>query len=441
MHSISELIGAYKLGQTTPTEYIGGLLNKAKTLKDLNIFISIDSEQLMQDAKKADLLLANKSDLPLLGVPIAVKDLIDVANMRSTMGSAIYKDAPLAKLDASIVKKLRDAGAIIFGKANTHEFAYGSTGDVSFAGPVKNPLNTKHITGGSSSGSAAALAAGLSMASLGTDTSCSVRLPAAFCGVVGLKATYGLLANDGIFPLSETLDHLGPLSLNIQDNALLLDILTGTDKSYTSLIGQSIQGKTVGLLDGDFFQKYLQDDIRSALDNAKKVFESHGAKVIPIQIPDIFDIYKAQQLIIKAEAYYVHEDKLLNNAEFQPEVRERLAGGDEILALDYIKALKYRDQAVKSFNQALDGVDVLFSAVCGISPPLQNERETMLNEKIYKTPWLLTRLTAPTNLSMHPSLSVPFGKDKQDLPIGIQLIARLNDEARLYQYGAVLEPN
>lgn len=441
MYNIRELAHAYRAGDTCPSIVLQDFLDRIENSKRLNAFISVDPNRVMQEARNADALLsAPKQSLPLLGIPIAVKDLIDVAGMRTTMGSAQYQEAPLATEDAAIVAQLRAHGAIIVGKANTHEFAYGSTGDCSVAGPTRNPANPDRMTGGSSSGSAAALAAELCLAALGSDTSASIRLPAAFCGVVGLKPTYGLLSCEGAFPLSRTLDHVGPMTRSVADNALLLDCLSPSSpgQSYGRYIGRSIGGRTVGLLMG-FYHEYLAEDVRKALERARSIFEAAGAYVVSVEIPDIQRIYDAQQTILRAEAYSQHRHALEAGLSFQQEVRERLTNGADILASDYLGALSFRPQATQAFNDVLGGVDMLFSPTCGITAPPLHERSTTLDGSDYFTPWLLTRLTAPTNLSMHPSLSVPLGCDINGLPIGIQLIGRLRDEARLYQYGHVLE--
>ncbi|WP_322998472.1 amidase [Castellaniella sp.] len=441
MTHIRELAHAYQAGDTRPSTVLRALLDKIQDGRHLNTFISVDPDQVMRDALSADRQLAQSGQTrPLLGIPIAVKDLIDVAGMRTTMGSSQYQDAPAATEDAPVVARLRAQGAIIIGKTNTHEFAYGSTGDRSVAGPARNPVDPSHMTGGSSSGSAAALAAGLCLGALGSDTSASIRLPAAFCGVVGLKPSYDLLPCQGAFPLSSTLDHVGPMARCVQDNALLLDCLSPctSGQSYEQYIGASIHGRTVGLIMG-FYHEYLSDDVMKATEHARNLFEQAGARVIPVEIPDIQRIYDAQQTILKAEAFHVHQQALESGLHFQEGVRERLMSGADILAANYLEALAFRPWATEAFNQALDRVDILFSPTCGITAPLLDERSTSLNGRTYSTPWLLTRLTAPTNFSMHPSLSIPLDQDHLGLPIGIQLIGRLRDEAKLYQYGYILE--
>lgn len=439
MLSITDLSYAYQTHKTSPSATLEAILDKI-TASDLNSFISIDPQTVLREARAADIAyLRNAPTGALCGIPIAVKDLIDVAGMRTTMGSEQYADQ-VAAHDAMVVQRLRAQGAIILGKTNTHEFAYGSTGDRSYFGAVLNPRNPAHMAGGSSSGSAAALGAGLCAGALGTDTSASIRLPAALCGVVGLKPTSGLLSRHGVFELSSSLDHVGPMSTTVRDNALLLDILTNSQQvSYADRIGQPVRGLTVGIADGPFFEDFLDDSVHQALEGAKEVFEQAGARVVSVRIPDIQAIYDAQQLVLKVEAYAHHLLPLKTGAPYQPEVRERLLTGSDVYAADYLQALAFRAMARQSFNSVLSDVDVIMCATCGIAAPLQNERISKLRGESYSTPWLLTRLTAPTNLSGHPSLSVPFGVMPQDLPLGIQLIAQHADEAALYQFAHILE--
>lgn len=294
------------------------------------------------------------------------------------------------------------------------------------------------MSGGSSSGSAAAVAAGLCHAALGTDTSGSIRLPAALCGVIGMKPTYNLISSNGVFPLSQTLDHVGVLTRTVRDNALILETLSGSaGGTFSAKLNCSINGLTVGIPTA-FYHEYLSAEVASTLLEARKLFESVGATVIDVDIPEIWDIYAAQQLILKAEAYANHQHALEEGAPYDPEVRSRLMTGAEVNESTYRDALEMQASARKAFDSALTSANVLLTATCGIVAPKLGERKTELNGQVYPTPWLLTRLTAPTNLSGHPCISVPFRSSK-GLPIGIQLIGRTFDEATVYQFAATLE--
>ena len=436
MLDISKVISSYRAGLTTPTQSVSALLD-AIAASGLNTFISVDQDSAMAAAGHSDRVLEKGGTLGRLhGVPIAIKDLIDVAGMRTTMGSEQYVDN-LATQDAVVVGRLRAAGAIIVGKTNTHQFAYGPTGDRSHFGAVRNPWDPSRVSGGSSSGSAAALAAGLCAGALGTDTSGSVRLPAALCGVVGLKPTYDLLPRDGVFALTHTLDHVGPMTTTVADNALLLEILADQEFAYTHRIGKSIAGLTVGV-PMDFFGAFLSAGVRTAVEQAKEAFLAAGARLVQVNIAGIDEIYDAQQLVLKVEAYAQHREALSAGLPYLPEVRTRLMSGSDIASADYLQALAKRESARRAFDHVLEQVDVLMAPTCGITAPPLDARRTIVDGQDYSAFWLLTRLTAPTNFSGHPSLSVPFGSEN-GLPVGMQLIGRYHDEATLYQFARVLE--
>lgn len=438
MISGAGLVQGYLKGEQSPVAVIDEVLAKIES-SSLNAFITVFPGQARLEAKALEKQLSAGKPLgPLAGVPIAVKDLVNVAGHRTTMGSEQYLDN-IPQADAEVVHLLRQAGAIIIGKANTHQFAYGSTGDRSYFGPVKNPVDPGRISGGSSSGSAAAVAAGLVCGAVGTDTSASIRLPAALCGVVGMKATLGLVSTRGAFPLSKTLDHTGPISSDVRDNALFLEIMAGREPgNYSGKIGLGLQGLTIGV-PNRFYGDFLSPAVANSLQEAIKRLEAAGAKVRSIDVDHIQEIYEAQQIVLKAEAYAVHQEALLRDAPYIEEVKNRLLGGKDVLASDYLRSLKFQETACASFDRALEDVDILLTATCGITARPLDERETRINGETRHTPWLLTRLTAPTNLSGHPSLSVPFLRDQEGLPIGLQLIGRMHDEATVYQVGAALE--
>jgi aspartyl-tRNA(Asn)/glutamyl-tRNA(Gln) amidotransferase subunit A len=439
MLSIVKLASAFRSKELKPSIVTLKLLNDIK-LSNLNSFISLNHSEALNQAKIADQSFQDNKAVSLLhGVPIAVKDLIDVEGCRSTMGAEQYAEQSYATSDAIIIARLRQAGAVILGKTNTHEFAYGSTGDRSFFGAVKNPINPLHITGGSSSGSSAALCAELCAGSLGTDTSGSIRLPAALCGVVGMKPTFQLLPTEGIFPLSHTLDHAGPLTSSVEDNAVLLAVLAGQpENKYTQKIGQSPLGLKIGVVKS-FYGEYISTTVQTEFNNAIRKLEGFGIKIIEIDIDSIQKIYDKQQIILKSEAFSQHKVAIHNDAPFQAEVKARLLTGQNVMAVDYIEAKAYKKEAVAAFEKAFQSVDVIITPTCGITAPLIDDRMSEVNGQSYPTMWLLTRLTAPTNFTGHPSLSVPIGVDQNGLPVAMQLIGRQHDEQTLYQVGALLE--
>lgn len=437
MPTINELQSVYTTGKSLPSQIAMEMLDVIEQ-SNLNCFITVDRQQVVRDALAADCSLMPGSGLGALqGIPVAVKDLIDVEKMPTTMASEQYAHN-VAQRDAAVVSRLKTAGAIVIGKANTHQFAYGSSGDRSAYGAVLNPHDPRHMSGGSSSGSAAAVAAGFCVGALGTDTSGSVRLPAALCGVVGMKPTYGLVSCDGVFPLSPTLDHVGQLTSTVRDNAIFLEVMTDTPcGTYSKEIGASIEGRVVGV-PTDFYSNFLSPPVAEALKRARRVFELAGATVVDLDITNIWDIYNTQQLILRAEAFATHREALSAGAIYDPEIRTRLMTGADVDNSTYQEALAKREQARSAFDTALASTDILLTATCGIVAPRQNERESNLGADTHSTPWLLTRLTAPTSLSGHPCISVPFGASK-GLPIGMQLIGRYQEESTLYKFATILE--
>lgn len=412
-------------------------LLRAAAASNLNSLVYVDTEGALASSRLCDSVSAAGGSLGTLhGMPVAIKDLIDVAGLPTTMGSEQYLGR-IATADSTVVNRLRAAGAIIIGKANTHEFAYGSSGDRSYFGPVRNPHNPEHMSGGSSSGSATAVGAGLCIAALGTDTSASIRLPSALCGVVGMKPTFDLLPRDGVFPLSNTLDHVGPITASVTENARVLEVLTGSNKDYSHQIGKSVAGMAIGV-PNDFYGEYLSHDVRRALNSAKVALRNAGARVVSCEIRDIWSIYEAQQLVLKAEAFATHQAALNADRPYSDEVRARLLTGADLLASDYLVALARRGNSIRAFDEALSEVDVLLTPTCGTTAPRIGERSTLIDGVAHPTFWLLIRLTAPTNFTGHPSLSVPWG-DANGLPIGVQLIGRHHDEALLYRMAKVLE--
>jgi len=403
----------------------------------LNAFITVDPVAARIVATYCDLVASRGGSLGVLhGMPIAVKDLIDVAGFATTAGSRQHLGS-VAHLDATVIRRLRAQGALILGKTNTHEFAYGSTGDNSHFGAVLNPHDSARISGGSSSGSAAAVAAGLCAAALGTDTSASIRIPAALCGVVGMKPTYGLVPLDGVFELSRTLDHVGPLTRDVRTNALMLEVLAEVPGAYTQGIGRSVQGLRVGRVHR-FYGAHISGAVREALARGFDVLKEAGADIVDIDIPEIEDIYNAQQLILKAEAFAQHQKSIGEAKSYSPEVLDRLLTGRDIPAREYIECVRFRSEAVAAFDRALSGLDCILTPTAGIVAPRLHERRTTVEGVELPTFQLLTRLTAPTNFSGHPSMSVPFGRN-DGLPIGLQLIGRRMGEATLYQIASRLE--
>ena len=435
---IEALQGRYLSGTATPEREVDAQLARIGRSRS-NAFVHVRADAARAEAALATAALREGRAVGALhGVTVAVKDLIDVAGTATTCGSAQHLQRQ-AGADAPAVARLRAAGAIVIGKANTHEFAYGATGDRSHFGPVANPHDPARMAGGSSSGSAAAVSEGLAHAALGTDTSGSIRIPSALCGVVGLKPSFDLLPLAGVQPLSRSLDHVGPVAGTVRDCALLLSVLAQAPLSrYWSGGAASLAGRTVGV-PTDYFGEPVQEAVAQALRRAQAVLARAGAKLVAIAVQGLAQAHAAQQCILQVEALDQHAQALRAGAPFGEEVRERLQAAQHVLASDYLAALReqaaFRDRMDRVFGQ----VDALLVPTYPMTAPLLQERETALEAGRFPTRWLITRCTVPASLSGHPALSVPFGRDGRGLPIGVQLVGPMHGECGLFDVGAALE--
>jgi aspartyl-tRNA(Asn)/glutamyl-tRNA(Gln) amidotransferase subunit A len=449
--SLTTLSRSIRERRLSPVEVVGALLERIEAVdRDLGAFITVTGETALEAASRAQVEIAAGRYLgPLHGVPVGLKDLIYTEGVRTTMGSAFFKDYVPA-YSATVAMKLEEAGAVLVGKTNTHEFAYGPTGDRSYFGPTRNPHDLSRISGGSSGGSGAAVAANLLYGALGSDTAGSIRIPSALCGVVGMKPTFGRVSKHGVFPLSWTLDHVGPLTRTVEDNAILLSVLAGHDpadpysanertENFARDLGRGVRGTTIGV-PRDFFFEHVEDEVGDNVAEAIEVFLSLGAEVRDVSIPNLLETLRAQRYILAADAYAIHEERLGSEPEkFDGEVRERLLEGERLKAHRYASAQQRRLEARDEFEEALKDVDVLLAPTVPIAATLIDQRETTIGGYEEAVRSAVTRLTGPTNLTGFPSLSVPCGLTTSGLPAGMQLIGRPFDEATLYRFGHAYE--
>jgi aspartyl-tRNA(Asn)/glutamyl-tRNA(Gln) amidotransferase subunit A len=433
----------------SPVEVVRALLERIE-VDETNAFVTVTAEQALERASWAEgEILAGHYNGPLHGVPVALKDLIYTRGVRTTMGSALYA-GHVPGHSATVARKLEEAGTILIGKTNTHEFAYGPTGDRSHFGPTKNPHDARRITGGSSGGSGAAVAARLSYGALGSDTGGSIRIPAALCGTVGMKPTFGRVSKSGVFPLSWTLDHVGPITPTVEDNALMLNALASHDpedpysvdlpeEDFTRDLSRGVRGARIGI-PRDFYFEHVDEEVEARVRVVVEVFDSLGAEVREVEIPNLWDTLHAQRLILAAEAYAVHEERLENDPEsLGEEVSERLMEGERPRAYRYANARRRGMFATEEFDGALRGVDVLLTPTLPITATEIGQREVSIGDHEEDVRSALTRFTGPTDLTGHPSLSVPCGTNPSGLPVGLQLIGRHFDEAALYRFGHAYE--
>jgi aspartyl-tRNA(Asn)/glutamyl-tRNA(Gln) amidotransferase subunit A len=400
----------------------------------LNAFITVTAEQAIAAAAGAAAQIARGEYLgPLHGIPVAVKDLFDTAGIRSTSGSKVLADHVPAS-DSAAVERLRSAGAVSLGKLNLHEFAFGATGVNPHYGPARNPWDTARITGGSSSGSGAAVAAGECLGALGTDTGGSIRIPAALCGITGLKPTFGRVSRRGVLPLSWSLDHVGPMARTAEDCALLLQALAGHDPmdassskkvvpDYLAALGEGLRGLRFGV-PTEFFFDDVEPEVERAVREAIDLLTGLGAEVRDVTLPFIADAPNAVGAIMLPEALAFHQRWLAERPDdYGEDVRYRLENGATFSALHYVQAQRFREMIVAAWrDEVFDKVDLL-------AMPATMRAAPLIEQGDLRTTFSLIRNTNPLNLLGIPAISVPCGFTEGDLPIGLQLAGRWWDEA------------
>src|SRR5215212_10396915 len=447
--SLADLSRELLAKHLSPVEVVRALLGRIEA-DETNSFITVTAEWALEKATLAEReILAGGHRGPLHGVPVALKDIIYTRGVRTTMGSALYA-GHVPDHSATVARKLEEAGSVLIGKTNTHELAYGPTGDRSYFGPTLNPHDARRITGGSSGGSGAAVAAMLCYGALGSDTGGSIRIPAALCGIVGMKPTFGRVSKSGVFPLCWSLDHVGPITRTVEDNALMLNVLAGHDQEdhysvdrpaedFTRHLRRGLHGGGIGL-PRSFYFDHVDKEVGARVLEAVEVFRSLGARVREVEIPNLIDTLRAHRLILGAEAFAVHEERLETDPErFDDQSLERLLAGKNLQAFRYANARQRQLHSRREFERVMREVDVVLTPTVPIPATRLGRRETTIGgyeEAVYSA---LTRLTGPTNLNGLPSLSVPCGTTTRGLPTGLQLIARPYHEAELYRFGHVYE--
>lgn len=437
--SLEEIGGLVRSRKVSPVELLESILDRVKKIDPkLNAFITVASEQAREDARSAQKEIQQKHYRgPLHGVPIHLKDNIETRGIRTTAGSLILSNF-VPDQDAEVVRALRCAGAVIFGKTNLHEFAYGITSENPHYGAVHNPWNTEYMTGGSSGGSAAAIASGMGFGSLGTDTGGSVRIPSSLCGTVGLKPTFGRVSTRGVIPLSKSLDHVGPITRTVGDAALMLEVISTGKRPFRSpFAGQkSAKAKPLNAVLGwprQFFD-LVDPEVQSAIEDAMKVFEKLGARRLEISLNELVASAEAGTQIALAEARYYHEStgNYPARAEsYGQDVRDRFEQASKVSALDYLRASEARRQVMRDFDAAFESVDAIVAPATPIPAPKLGQQKVVINGHEETVRSALVRISRPANFSGHPAIAFPCGFTKSRLPIGLQLIGRHWDEASI----------
>ncbi|WP_417257230.1 amidase [Celeribacter halophilus] len=437
--TIEQLLRQYSERTLSPVDMTQQSLDSiARTNDTTNAFITVCPEKALDQARIAELRYSlGQQSGRLEGVPISVKDMIDTAGIRTTYGSAIDANN-VPEEDAAIVGTLRQQGAVNLGKTNLHEYAFGTTSENAFYGSVLNPWNQDHVAGGSSGGSAAAIATGIGFASIGTDTGGSIRIPAAACGVVGLKPTYGLLKTTGALNISWTLDHTGPITRNVEDMASVMEALTG-QKYNEHLQGESLEGIRIGV-PTKYFNERLQPDVKAAFDTSLARLGELGAVLIDVNVDykseDIDDVL----IIEAAEAGYIHERRILGSLDkYGSDVRTALGSSHDISALSYIRALGRRRTIKENTSALFDVVDYIATPTMPITAPRLTTRDVTIGGETEDIFSCMIRYTSIFDMSGHPALSIPCGLSGDGLPIGLQLAGTYLSERSLLKTARVFE--
>jgi aspartyl-tRNA(Asn)/glutamyl-tRNA(Gln) amidotransferase subunit A len=438
--SAGELSRLIKTQDVSPVEIIDAHLARiGETDTTLNSFITLLPEQARAAARRAESEIQSGNYRgPLHGIPVGLKDLFNTGGVRTTSGSRIF-DNFVPDQDCTVATRFQQAGAILLGKLNMHPFAYGPTGENADYGHMHNPWNPELITGGSSGGSGSATAAGQCTITMGSDTGGSVRIPAALCGIVGLKPTYGLVSRHGLTPLSWCLDHPGPMVRTVEDAALAMNAIAGHDPNDVASIREAIPDYTTALtgdvrrlkigVPREFFEAPLDPEVAAAVQQAISQLEHLGAIVTEVSFPLFQHAQAISGTILMAEASAYHRDLLAKDGDkLYPPVRIRLEAGLFITAIDYLKAQQARSVFNHETRQILTDVDLLLSPTEPVTAPPILAEKVQAGEQTIGTTAALTQYTRPYNITGGPAISVPCGFSESGMPIGLQLAGKPFDE-------------
>jgi aspartyl-tRNA(Asn)/glutamyl-tRNA(Gln) amidotransferase subunit A len=437
---ISRLATELRRRQVSPVEVVEAALARIEEVdKTLRSFITVTKEAALSAARIAENEITQGAYRgPLHGIPVAVKDVIDSAGVRTTKGSRIFADSVPAT-DADVVARLKSAGAIVIGKNNLHEFALGSTTANPFYGACRNPRNPDHVPGGSSGGSAAAVAAHLCFGSIGTDTAGSIRSPASQCGVVGLKPTAGMVSLAGVFPVSPSLDHVGPLARSTTDAALILQAIAQPRVDWLAEIDRGLQDVKVGVPTSFFFDD-VDEEVEERVCEAITVLAGIGASVGPLLWPHAQVTADAVFTIAGFESAQVHRSWLQSRPDdYSTELRARLEQAARIKPNEYERAKSRVDGLRKDFLAAMNDIDVMAAPTNPVVAPRCGQTHVVIGGREWPVAVVMPRLGAPANLTGCPAISVPCGTARSGLPVGLQLVGRPFGEAALLRVARAYE--
>jgi aspartyl-tRNA(Asn)/glutamyl-tRNA(Gln) amidotransferase subunit A len=439
--SIAEAADLLRRKRISPVDLTTSCLSRIEQLNPkINAFITVMLDSALAEAHKAeDEIHAGNWRGPLHGIPIGLKDLIDTAGVKTTCGSALFANR-VPNEDAEVVRRLKSAGAVLIGKQNMQEFAYGGTSTSSHFGPVHNPWDTDRIAGGSSGGSASAVATGMCFGAIGTDTGGSIREPAAFCGIVGLKATYGRVSARGVFPLSPSLDHVGPLCRNVTDTALLLQVIAGYDRFDTTSVdfpvdayAEALNIKTkprIGIVRRPFFDD-IDPEIEKATDEALKQIKLLSSDVLEIDLPPTPPAVQGPEVYAIHARYFTASPEL-----YKPWIQERLKQAAAVDVVTYIKARQELDRVRRCVGDVFEKVDLLLTPTTRV-PPITIEEALNMSPTPEGELWLWN--TRPFNAYGLPTISIPCGFTDGGLPIGLQISGPNFSEGKLLSFAHTFE--
>jgi aspartyl-tRNA(Asn)/glutamyl-tRNA(Gln) amidotransferase subunit A len=431
--TIADLSRAFRSRELTVEQATAGCLEQiAAADPTINAFITVMADAALAQARQLDdALRSGRHRGPLHGIPIAIKDVFDVAGTPTTAASRV-REGHLATRDAVAVARLREAGAVFIGKTNLHEFALGPTNEDSAYGPVRHPLDETRIAGGSSGGSAAAVAAGMAIAAIGTDTGGSVRIPAALCGIVGLKPALGEIPLDGTVALSTTTDHIGPLCRSVEDAAVLYDVMRGLEPARPEPCAP--RGLRFGI-PREYFLSLMDSQVADGFEHLCQLLRDQGAELDEVSIPHAGEIAAVYTHIVLAEAAALHGATIENQPDaYTPNVRARIEMGRYILAEDYVRALQGRDRLTREVDTALSGRESLLLPTIPIPAPRIGTVTVKFGTAEEPVRNVLLRLTQLFNITGHPALTLPCGTTREGLPIGVQVVG-----SRMAGTGAILQ--
>ena len=432
--SAGRLSGLIRGKEISPVEVVNAHLDRIQATDGvLNSFITLLPEPALAAARRAESQIqAGQYKGPLHGIPVGLKDLFNTGGVKTTSGSRLF-DNFIPSQDCTVASRFQQAGAILLGKLNMHQFAYGPTGENPDYGHMHNPWDPERYTGGSSGGSGSATAAGQCTITMGSDTGGSVRIPAALCGIVGFKPTYGLISRHGLTPLAWSMDHPGPMVRTVEDAALALNAIAGHDPNdvvpdYTSALTGDVRGLRIGVVK-EYFDAPLDPQVEVATRKALDTLEELGAKVSEISFPMFEESQAISGTILMVEAAAYHRELLARDGEqLYPPVRLRLEAGLFISAVDYIRAQQARTRYNREAMQLLEEVDLLAGPTEPVTAPALLSPSVEAGGQTVGITAALTQYTRPYNITGFPAISVPCGFSEEGLPIGLQLAGRPFDE-------------